>query len=99
VPAPEKIAYEAADEDRGAKEPTPFGNTDKAHDQHSDDDYQADGMAGPEACAKFAVGNNGHGVAIIIDGSDYLVKRVTTKRHVGFHGVLAFQRAHSVSRE
>jgi hypothetical protein len=36
-------------------------------------------MAGQKACAEFAVGNNGHGVAIIIDGSDYLVKRVTTR--------------------
>ena len=77
--APEGIAYQAADKDRGTEEPAPFGNTDKAHHQHSDDDYQADGMAGQKACAEFAVGNNGHGVAIIIDGSDYLVKRVTTR--------------------
>jgi hypothetical protein len=72
VAAPERIAHEAADKDRGAEEPAPFGNTDKAHHQHSDDDYQADGMAGPKAGAEFAVGNNGHGVAIIVDGSDYL---------------------------
>ena len=50
-------------------------------------------MAGPDARAEFTVRDDGHGVEIIIDGSDYLAKWVTTKGNVGFHGLLSFQRA------
>ena len=39
VAAPERIAHQGPDEDRGAKEPTPFGNADKAYDEHSNDDH------------------------------------------------------------
>jgi hypothetical protein len=39
VAAPERIAHQGADEDRGAKEPTPFRNADKAYDEHSNDDH------------------------------------------------------------
>src|SRR5260370_13181324 len=46
-------------------------------------------MARPDACAKFAVRDDSHGVAMIIHGSNYLIKRVATKRDVRFHGVLS----------
>lgn len=39
VAATERIAHQGADEDRGAKEPTPFRNADKAYDEHSNDDH------------------------------------------------------------
>jgi hypothetical protein len=99
VAAREKVAYQAADEDCGAKEPAPFRNADEAHDQHPYDDYQADGVTGPDARAELAVRNDGHGVEIIIDGSDYLVKRVTTKGNVGFHDVLSFHEKGPQQRE
>src|ERR1700757_2018668 len=57
VVTPESVGHEAAGEHGGSEEVAPFGDTDEADNQDSEDDHEADEMAGPDAGTEFPVGD------------------------------------------
>jgi len=92
VATPEEKANEAADEDGGSEEPTPFGNAYQTHDHHSKDEEESDRVAGPNTRAILAIGDNFLRRAIIVRRSDHPIQRVATERSIRFHD------AHLLSR-
>jgi hypothetical protein len=91
VAAQKEIGDNAADQNGGGEEVTPFGNADEADDEDTNDDDEAGGVASPDAGAKFAVGNDFGGVAIVVGGGNDLAVGMPTKRCVGFHGGDSFR--------
>src|ERR1700756_2001510 len=91
VAAREEVAGQAAHQKRGTEEPSPCGNADQPDQQDAKDDYQFDGMAGPHAPAKPAIGNHLQWMAVLIGASNHFAEPVTSKRSVRFHGLLSLR--------
>ena len=90
VAAREQVAGESAHHKRGAKEPSPFGNADQPDQQDAQNDYQLDGMAGPLAPGKPAIGNHLQWMAVLIGASNHFADPVASKRSVRFHACSPF---------